>query len=321
MHKRNACIALFALTACHPSGAKVPWAEPPTAAPADAHAKVRTLTRNYSRQRSHVLVREIDEPTRAALDYAAYHANFMLAGRAPATTPPPPAAIDNEAPFGGMIERASLTADVAAMPLTASERGRPRAFAPLAQYLLARRIEGAEALDQLGAAVRGETWGGSEGAVSQSISEVYFHHGGGEPELWVKVEFAPWFKALGTLPDPDHDGYPEVYGRARQDRMSAELATAIESDYGSRILTAAETQTWASELSAQWQPAFNTQLVAAGPTWPDAQTEPEITRELKGLSVDTPSIVMRGARGAHTEYVVFIVKQPAPADAPHDLED
>lgn len=320
MDKRNAYFALIALAACHPTGAKVPWAEPPAAAPADAHARVRTLNRDYSRQRSHVLVREVDEPTRAALDYAAYHANFMLAGRAPATTPPPPAAVDSQAPFGGMVERASLTADVNAMPLTASERGRPRAFAPLAQYLIARHIDGATALDELGAAVRGETWGGSAGAVSQSISEVYFHHGGGEPELWVKVEFAPWFKALGTLPDPDHDGYPEVYGRARQDRMTAELATAIESDYGSRILTAAETQTWASELSTQWHSAFNTQLLPPGPVWPDAQTEPEITRELKGLTVKAPSIVMRGTPAAHVAYLVFVIKQPAPTEASSDLD-
>ena len=149
-----------------------------------------------------MLVRAIDEPTRAALDYAAYHANFMLTGETPEDASSPTAASENSAPFAELIEHASLTADLHALPLTASERGRPFAFAPLSEFLLAHHVAGAEALEELGSAVRSEHWGGrgSVGVPLQSISEVYFHHGGGEPELWVKVEFAPWFKALGTLP-------------------------------------------------------------------------------------------------------------------------
>jgi alginate O-acetyltransferase complex protein AlgJ len=180
----------------------------------------------------------------------------------------------------------------------------------MSEYLLAQHAAGAEALEELGSAVRSENWGGSgiPGVPSQAISELYIHQAAGKAELWVKIELAPWFRGLGPLPDPDHDGYPEVYGRARADHVSPQLLAAIASDYASRVLSAAEVRTWANELSSYWYPSFNTDLVPPGPSWPDAQTEPEIKRELVGLDVATPSIVMRGKPQGQPTYAVFVVK-------------
>jgi hypothetical protein len=301
--------------ACHPSAPRLPWADHASEPPPAQHASVRTLNKDYSRERSHVLVREIALPTRAALDYAAYHANFMIAGEPPEDPPPPPAALDTVQPFGGLVDRDSLTADIQATALSPSERAASLAFAPLSEFLLASRVRGASALEELGSAVRSETWGGTgiPGLPSQNISEVYIHHVTPQiSELWLKIEIAPWFRGLGDLPDPDRDGYPEVYGRASAASASPELLAAllaaIEADYASRVLNAAEIKTWANQLSSYWYPSFNTDLVPPGESWPDAQTEPEITQELAGLSVAAPSVVIRGKPQGRPTYAVLVLR-------------
>ena len=64
---------------CHPGLAPSPWSAGVAAGSAPAeHAQVRTLNEGYRRTKSAVLVREVDVPTRANLDWAAYHSNFMI---------------------------------------------------------------------------------------------------------------------------------------------------------------------------------------------------------------------------------------------------
>src|SRR5882724_11417160 len=69
---------------CHVGGAKFPWGDAQKAPTVEAR-DVRTLNADYQRAHSQVWVREIARPTRAALDYAAYHANFMIADPEPET--------------------------------------------------------------------------------------------------------------------------------------------------------------------------------------------------------------------------------------------
>lgn len=308
-----ACLALgLWLCSCQAPVPKYPWSGDvaPTEPPTPQHALVRTVNDDYSRTRSHVLVREVARPTRAALDYAAYHANFMIAAEPPEVVPEPAATPDIARPFDGMVERETLTADLRSTPLTAAELSAPLSFSPLSDYLLAHKVPGAEALEELGSAVRSESWGGGSvpGLPSQSISEVYLHGAAGAtPELWAKIELAPWFRGLGPLPDQDRDGYPEVYGRARADRLSAQVVETIQNEYTKRLLSEREIRTWANELSSYWYPSFNTDLVAPGPSWPDAQTEPAIQRELRGLSLTQPTIVLRGKPQGLPTYEVFVI--------------
>src|SRR5450432_483831 len=186
---------------CHPALGPGPWPAPRAPAPS-LHARVRTLNDGYDRARSTVLVREIDAPTRANLDYAAYHANFMIAATppeaaaSPATAGGPP---HTARPFQGVLEPATLTADLVHTPLTDDERVRPLAVEPLVEYLSARKVAGAGMLEDVVAAIHGETWGAGGGGPpvsAQGAAEVYVHHAPGTPELWVKVEFQPWFKGL-----------------------------------------------------------------------------------------------------------------------------
>jgi alginate O-acetyltransferase complex protein AlgJ len=302
-------------TSCHAGGTTLPWpgATQPIAA---EHADVRTANQGYARMRSHVLVREIARPTRATLDYAAYHANFMIADAAPEQTPTATTRPNSDQPFSGLVERATLTSDIAHTPLTQDERRHALAFAPFVEFALAHKAQGAEALEELGSAVRSEAWGlpATPGVASQAISDAFLHAvPGGAPELWLRIEFAPWFGAFGRLPDQDDDGVPEIYARARADRLAPAVVELISAEYAGRVLDAGEVKAWANQLSSYWYPSFNTDLVAGGERWPDDSTEPEIKHELGAQQFSAPTIVLRGKPQGKPTYDVFLVKSLAGA--------
>jgi alginate O-acetyltransferase complex protein AlgJ len=300
---RRLAIALLVLS-CHP--AQVSWPSPDGRVPA-AHAQVRTVNRGYQRVSSQVLVREIDSPTRANLDWAAYHANFMNADPAPeeAAEAGKP---DTSHPFGGTIEVASLTSTITRTPLSPDERNHPLAFAPLVEYLAARKVAGG--LEDVVSAVRGETWGlgGSAAIPRQSAAEAFLHEADGKNELWVKIEFAPWWKGLGALPDEDGDGVPEAYGKVRADLVTDAAVRAIREDYAGKVLSPAEVKGWANQLSSYWYPSYNTDLVKPAGAWPEGDTETNVRQELGAASWPAPAVVMRGKPQGKATYNVFIVK-------------
>jgi hypothetical protein len=313
-------VATSFFAACQAGSARFPWPAGGSHIPAE-HAEVRTLNQNYDRSRSGVLVREIDRPTRAALDYAAYHANFMIADLPPAPlapTPPSRNAPDTSNPFQGLVERATLTGDVKRTPLTEGERTHPLAFAPAVEFLHSRRVPGAETLEQLGGAVRSESWGlpHPPEATTQTLAEMFLHESGpgNSPEIWVKIEFVPWFKAFRDLPDQDGDGFPEVYGRVRADAGAADTIAVLEHDYMGRVLGPAEMKAWANQLSSYWYPSFNTDLIAPEAQWPDERTEADIKQELGGRVFPAPAIVLRGKPQGRATYDVFLIKPRACGD-------
>jgi alginate O-acetyltransferase complex protein AlgJ len=296
-----------------------PWtpATPPRV-PA-ARADVQTLNTDYARLRSGVLVRRIDRPTRAALDWAAYHANFMIAdappeGARPRVTP------DTSNPFGGLVEKATLTGDIGRTPLTEEERLHALAFAPAVEWVAARKVEGADALGDLASAVRGETWGQPGGAQvpPQLPAELYLHDAGGATELWLKIELAPWFASatFRDAPDQDGDGVPEIYGRVRPGAVPAPAVAALAGEYSTRVLTPAEVKLWANQLSGYWYPSFNTDLVPAGAAWPDEHTEADIKQEVGAHSFAKPTFVLRGKPMGKAVYDVFLVESGSGAGAP-----
>jgi hypothetical protein len=306
-----ACVALTLLVRCHPTaGAPFPGGTEKVAA---EHAQVRTLNDGYARTRSHVLVREVEVPTRAALDYAAYHANFMIADPPPDALPPEGQAPDTSRPFGGLIDKATLTSDVNRTPLTDGERRRPVAFAPAVSYLESHHVVGAVALEEVATKVRGESWGlpSTPGVSSQTPAEAFIHAPSGAPaEIWVKIEFSPWFTPFKDLPDQDGDGFAELYGRVRADHAPEAAIEAWKGEYSGRALDARGLKTWANELSSYWYPSFNTDLVTPGAVWPDEHTEGDIKQELGGRVFVAPAIVLRGKPEGKATYEVFVVKTP-----------
>jgi len=313
--------AAWVLGACQPGAAKFPWGEGARGEPVE-RVDVRTLNEGYARTRSQVLVREVTRPSRAALDYAAYHSNFMIAEPEPESPLPATAVPDTSHPFSGQLELGTLTADLAKTPLSPVERQQALAFAPLSEFLQAHKVAGAEALAEVGSAVRREKWSLQlpAGTSGQLLSEVYVHQAGGTAELWAKVEFQPWFPQFKTASDQDGDGFPELYGRVVPSAVTTNLVSAIQKDYVEPLLSTAEVKGWANQLSSYWYPSFNTDLVPPGSTWPDEHTESDIQAELGGRSFASPSFVLRGKPQGKPTYNVFLVRaagaEPAAAAAP-----
>jgi alginate O-acetyltransferase complex protein AlgJ len=299
---------LAVVAACHAGGARYPWGGAESRAA--EHAEVRTLNDGYQRTRSKVWVRQIERPTRAALDYAAYHANFMIADLEPESPLPATREPDTSKPFAGVIDGASLTSDITKTALSAAERQQPLAFPPLAERLQSRKVEGADALAEAGSAVRAERWGLTlpPGISGQQLSELCVHKpASGPAELWAKIEFQPWFSAFKGSADQDGDGFPEIYGRLQAKLASPAIVSEIEQDYVAKVLSPSEVKAWANQLSSYWYPSFNTDLMPAGESWPDEQTEPEIKRELGGRSFASPAIVLRGKPQGKPTYNVFLI--------------
>jgi hypothetical protein len=307
--QRALVAAVYLVLACHTGAASYPWGRP-ARAQASEHGDVQTVSPGYERTRSKVWVREVVRPTRAALDYAAYHANFMIADLEPESPLPSGLVPDTSHPFAGRLVLASLTGDVAETPLTAEERRQPLAFAPLVEWLSSLELEGASALAEVGAAVREEKWGLTlpPGMAGQQLSELFLHAGAsGSTELWAKVEFQPWFSAFRESADQDGDGYPEIYGRIASDVAPAALVTAIRQDYMGKPLSLDEVKAWANQLSSYWYPSFNTDLLPAGERWPDEHTEPNIAQELGGKVFEHPAVVLRGKPQGEPTYNVFLL--------------
>jgi hypothetical protein len=310
-------LSLLVWIGCRPGASKLPWAESAPAAQAE-HAHVRTLNSGYDRRRSRVLVREVDAPTRAQLDYAAYHQNFMIAQAEPEGETGTDNAVtaDTKNPFGGLLDPATLTGDIHKLGLSEAERASPLAFEPLVRFLAAKKVAGVERFQELDAKVRDESWGlpRRPGVITQAPTELFLHRSsGGSVELFAKVEFEPWFRGLGALPDQDQDGYPEIYGRVKPQASDSEALALIDSEYVSRPLDEAELKVWKNELVSYWYPSFNTDLVEPSAVFPDEHTEAAIREELSGRTFEKPSIIVRGKPQGEPTYAVFIVKDAAGA--------
>jgi len=314
---RLALAGALALAACHAGSAKFPWGDAASGARSD-NANVRTLNEGYARTRSQVWVREVTRPTRAALDYAAYHANFMIADPEPEAPLPAGGTPDTSHPFAGQLDSDSLTGDVTKTPLSEAERQQALAFAPLSEFLQSHKVAGASELAEVGSAVRSERWGLQlpPGTSGQQLSELFVHQGGaGTPELWAKVEFQPWFKPFAGSADQDGDGFPELYGRVAAKAVNPALVAAIQKDYVEPLLSQSEVKAWANQLSSYWYPSFNTDLMPVGPSWPDAQTEADIKQELGGRTFTAPTIVLRGKPQGKPTYNVLLVHGEGDAPA------
>lgn len=313
-------LLLAALGSGCASGLRFPWPARGPATPA-VRDDVATVNAKYRRLASRVLVRSIARPSRASLDYAAYHANFMNADPAPEVLPPPgPPRTENA--FGGVLAPDSLTGSVAATALSADERKHPLALSPLVELLASRKIAGADRLEDVLARIRSETWGLAAGPqwVRQTATLAFLHEPGqGRPvELWLKIELAPWFRAFSSAPDEDGDGVPEIYGRIAESALgdATEIVRFVRSEYEGRVLTAAQVKAWAHQLASYWYPSYNTDLVATPAGWPASDTEPEVRQELGALAFAQPTVVMRGKPQGTPVYNVFLVEGASGGDAP-----
>jgi hypothetical protein len=284
-------------------------------------ADVTTLNPSYRRTNSQVLVRRITRPSRASLDYAAYNGNFMNADPAPEA-----GLVRAEArprvshPFADVLVASSLTGSVGKTTLSPEERAHALALAPLVEQMVSKKVPGADRLEDVVARVRSESWGlpGGPQIVRQTATLAFLHDpGAGKPsEIWIKIEFAPWFTGFAAPPDEDGDGYPEIYGRVADEAVGAttDIVKFARDQYEGRVLTPAEVKAWAHQLASYWYPSYNTDLVAPGATWPTTDTEAAVRNELGSLSFASPTVVMRGKPQGAPVYNVFLVEETGGAE-------
>lgn len=288
-----------------------PWPlEPEQQVAAAGAAEVQTVGPAYDRTRSSVLIRKILRPTRANLDYAAYHKNAVTHGPGAGEPAGPAAAVPPGAElFGGVLVPGSIKSSRAQTPLSERERQHPMAFSPLVDVLSQWNYEKASPLDDARAAVRAESWGREKSiqVTFQEIAEVYLHE---ERELWVRIEFQEWARIFENMPDEDGDGFCEIYGRLKPDLVADEVLGYIKTEYRGRLLDRKGVQAWANELASYWYPSYNTDIFDLGQNtaWPVPDTEPEVVKELAGFSVDHPTVIIRGKPHGKYIYNVFIVE-------------
>lgn len=307
-------VALVLGGVCAGCGAKhykFPWplTTEEEAAPA-APAEVQTIGPKYDRTRSRVLVRKVLRPTRANLDYAAYHQNVVTYSPGGEEPVSPAAAVPPEGEvFDGVLAPGSIRSSIAKTPLADAEKVRPMAFSPLVDVLSQWNYEKASPLDDARAAVRAESWGLKKSiqVTFQEITEVYLHE---DRELWVRIEFQEWARLFEDMPDEDGDGFCEIYAQLKPELVAEEVLDYIRGTYAKKILDRQGVKAWANELASYWYPSYNTDIFDMGKntSWPVKDTEPAVVLELGGFSVDNPAVVIRGKPHGKAIYNLFIVE-------------
>ena len=274
-------------------------------------SQFEALGDKFNRTTSRVMIRKVNRPTQANLDYAAYIAN-------PVRTDPekfvPKAPLKKVKPidcvFGGLLS--NQCGSLKSTPLTTTEKSNAMAWEPLQKKLW--EIFKNDVFTKIGSAINSEKWADPSVFMPyQEVTTAYLHDTEGKTQIWVRIEFKPWVGFVDGMSDEYNDGFKAVYGRLAIDNIDKNIMDGavswIRTDYCGKVLTKAETIDWANNLASYWYPKFNTDIVdMTGLTqWPDDQTEDEIVKELKGFTVKNPAVVIRGNPLGSVLYNVFVV--------------
>jgi|WetSurMetagenome_2_1015567.scaffolds.fasta_scaffold00008_99 hypothetical protein len=278
-------------------------------------APFESMLRGYNRVTSRVMIRKIDVPTLANLDFAAYFANPIRFDHQPVSPKKPAKKIGSaDLTFGGALS--SPCVSLSQTPLTASEKDMPLAWDPLQNKLW--EVTKSDAIAKAGSKIIGEKWADPSVFMAyQEIAATYLHGRGDSTQVWVKIEFKPWVKFLdASIPDEDKDGFHQIYGRLNLDGIDNAVLTKafewIRSDYSKTVLTKEQVVDWANVLASYWYPKLNTDVVdlTGQSQWPTPDADKGAIKELKGFSVKNPLVVIRGNPYGTILYNVFCVDFP-----------
>lgn len=273
------------------------------------------LTKKFNQTTSRVMVRKVERPTLANLDFAAYDKNPVLfeslkgkPQKVPSTVPVD--SISFEKTISNVKDNQSET------PLTEDEKNSPLAWKPLIKKLW--NVVKDDKLQQLGAKVASYKWADPQIYLPyQEITSAYIHEENRTVEIWVKVEFSNWVSFVKNVQDEDNDGFREIYGKLDVSTVHSDslqkIINWIRNDYTKKVLNKEEMTDWITDLASYWYPTKNTDILELGEKaqWPLATTNKKVLKELKGQNFLNPLAVIEGKPVSPDKpiYNVFIVKE------------
>jgi len=274
---------------------------------------VHQLTESYDRGSSAVLVRCVDNPTRASLDFAAWDGNGMC--DAPLDTPPPSGARVSfgALAFGGALVAGSAVDAIGDTPLLDSESRRPMSWRPAIQYLATTDPQASQVLAAGGWLVEGETWGGERPTRPyQQVRRLFLREGRAGHEAWVEIEFQHGVDIVTGVTDDDGDGFAEVYGQLRPQFLGARVATRLTRDYAGRALGPRDIRAWERQLVEAWYgPYYAASLDASDrEVVPNVRSKPGVRSALQGVTLSNPAAAIRGERNGTPMHTFVVVGCP-----------
>ncbi len=264
-----------------------------------ASAPYQELVPKFKCLHSNVMVRKIDTPTLANLDFSAYDRNPVLVDRFDKIKLAKNRVyvkIDTLT-FGNAI--LEIKNNLKEAPLTEQEIQFPLAWKPLIKRLWTVVKE--DDFQVLSSKVSSFKWSNPEiSQPFQQISTLYLHQTSTSTELWVKIDFSPWVNFLENVSDGDQDGFLEIYGKLNPDSLNNDslpmVIAWIRDNYCKKILSQQEIIDWITDLASYWYPTRNTDILdlSTENRWPLKTTPRHIRRELKDLIINNPLAVIEG---------------------------
>lgn len=262
-------------------------------------APYQELVPNFKCLHSNVMVRKIDSPTLANLDFSAYDRNPVLVDHFDKIKLPKNKTgvkLDTLS-FGNAV--LEIKNSLHETPLTENELQSPLAWKPLIKKLWTVVKE--DDFQTLSSKVSSFKWSNPEiFQPFQQISTLYLHQTNSSTEFWVKIDFSPWVNFLENVSDEDKDGFLEIYGKLNPDSLNKDslpmVIDWIREQYCKKILSHQEILDWITDLASYWYPTRNTDILdlSTENRWPFKTTPRHIRKELKGLIIDNPLAVIEG---------------------------
>lgn len=279
-------------------------------------APYKELLPNFSCLRSKVMVRKIDIPTMANLDFSAYDKNPVLIEnfkKLKLSKKPGEVIIDTISFENTILE---IKNNLHETPLTQEELKHPLAWKPLVKRLWT--IVKDDNFQAISSKVSSFKWNDPQVFLPyQQISTMYLHKNGNFTEFWVKIDFSPWVKFIKNISDEDQDGFREIYGRLNPDSLDKNTLQTVSDwitlDYCIKILSHDEMVDWITDLASYWYPTKNTDILDLSDEkkWPLKTTARRIVKELYGLVIDNPLAIIEGKPFSPKDpiYNVFITAE------------
>ncbi len=275
------------------------------------------LVPRFNRRKSNAMVRRIEEPTLANLDYAAYYANPVLYEPKKFKPKKPDAPVTLDAiTFEGFLS--DVKNSIAETPLTEKEKAQPLAWMPLNKALW--EVVKDQGFQVITSKINGFKWADPNiYQTYQEITTAYLHGQGDNTEVWVKIEFKPWVKFIKkAVTDENRDGFREIYGKLSLEPIAEEARTKafewIRTDYSARKLNRQEVIDWITALASYWYPTKNTDIIDMGEheVWPNEDTKDlrRVRRTMKKVTVKNPIAVVEGKPfdPKHPIFNVYVVE-------------